>query len=518
MEAHRGMVPRLVCCVVVILASATRANCKPPHIVFIVADDLGWNDVGWNNPKMATPNLNRLAKQGVILGSAYVQPICSPSRASFMTGYFPIRLGLQQKSIRPHSSKRIPRNITIIPEVLKSRGYATHMVGKWHLGFCNWKYTPTRRGFDSFFGNLFGSNDYYQHIANGEFFPEFKATSWLTSGPLSLIKSSLRMTSKVVIKGTDFRFNETVYREAIGHYATELFSERAVTVIERHDKAKPLFLYLAFKSPHGPLQVPKRYERRCKKIKSKSRRIYCGMVAALDEAVGNVTKALFRTGLTDNLLLVFTSDNGGAVYVGGNNLPLRGAKTSLWEGGTRVPAFVFSPTLLGKRGYKHSGLFHGVDWLPTFAHVAGASTDQIRSIDGINQWQMLTKGRLSQRSEFVYNLDNQEKNGAIRFGDWKLIAGRAGVFNKWYPVMGEHVHNTDFDKDNTTDDSTYMLFNIKADPSERFDQFSLEPTVAAAMVEKLDRWRGLMVPAQSADSHPRADPSLYDGVWTPGWC
>ncbi|KAL8620190.1 hypothetical protein ACOMHN_060846 [Nucella lapillus] len=491
---------------------------RPPHIVFIVADDMGWNDIGWHNPQMVSPHLNRLARQGVILESAYTQAICTPSRASFMTGYFPIRLGFQHKSARPPSTKHIPSNISTLPEVLKTRGYQTHMVGKWHLGLCNWKHTPIGRGFDSFFGFLFGSADYYQHWASAVFQPEFKVNSWLTSGPLSLVSSSLRVSSKVFRKGIDFRFNRTLYTDAIGHYSTELLSERAVTIIERHNRKEPLFLYLAFKSPHGPLQVPKHYQRRCRNMQSKARRIYCGMVAALDQAVGNVTKALRRARMMNNLLLVFTSDNGGAVYTGGNNLPLRGAKTTLWEGGNRVPAFVYSPTLLKKRGYKHDGLFHAVDWLPTFAHVAGASTDKFPGVDGINQWDMLSKGSLSKRAGFVYNIDDEDKNGAIRFGDWKLIAGRAGVFNKWYPVMGDHVHDTDFEKDRSTNNSTYMLFNIKADPEERFDQFNLEPAIAKSMTERLQQWRRLMVPAQSPVPHPRADPILHGGVWTPGFC
>ncbi|XP_076450041.1 arylsulfatase B-like [Babylonia areolata] len=504
--------------VIVIFSVFPAVWAKPPHIIFIVADDLGWNDIGWHNPQMVSPNLNRLARQGVILESAYVQPICTPSRASFMTGYFPIRLGLQHRSIRPPSTQHLPSNISTLPEVLRTRGYHTHMVGKWHLGFCDWRYTPTGRGFDSFFGYLYGSTDYYHYSTTAEFHPEFKATSWLTSGALSLVSSTLRVTSKVQRKGIDFRFNQTVYTEPMGRYSTEVLSERAVTIIERHDRGKPLFLYLAFKSPHAPLQAPARYRRRCKNMQSKARKIYCGMVAALDQAVGNVTRALRKARLMNNLLLVFTSDNGGAVYTGGNNLPLRGAKTTLWEGGTRVPAFVYSPTLLNRRGYRHHGLFHAVDWLPTFAHVAGASTSSFPGVDGINQWQMLSKGGPSKRSGFVYNIDDKDKNGAIRSGEWKLIAGKVGVFNKWYPIMGEHVHHTDFEKDTITNNSTYLLFNIKADPEERFDQFNLEPVIAQSMVDKLQQWRQLMVAPQNAAPHPKADPELYDGVWTPGFC
>lgn len=504
------------CLFIVAFSVVPSTVANPPHIIFIVADDLGWNDVGWHNPDMLTPNLDRLAQQGVILDSSYVQSICTPSRASFMTSYFPLRLGFQHKSIRATSPKYIPTNITMLPERLKEKGYQTHMVGKWHLGFCNWKYTPTGRGFDSFFGYLYGSSDYYIHTASAEFRPEFRATGWLTSGPLSLLSSSVRMSSILNIKAYDFRFNQSVYKEARGRYTTELFTERAVTIVERHDQRDPLFLYLAFKSPHGPLQVPERYYHQFRHLKSRSRKIYCGMVLALDEAVGNVTQALRRTGMMKNTLLIFTTDNGGAVYVGGNNLPLRGAKTTLWEGGTRGPAFVYSPSLLEKRGYTHDGLFHAVDWFPTILHVAGLPPE--RGIDGVNQWEMLSKGHYSARLEFPYNIDDQERNGAIRYGDWKLIAGKAGIFNRWYPVKGEHSNRTDFDRDRNTHNSTYMLFNIKEDPEERNDRYLSEPGVAEALVERLREWRKVMVPAQDPLPHPRADPSLYGGAWSPGWC
>ncbi|KAL5008803.1 hypothetical protein ScPMuIL_014384 [Solemya velum] len=135
-----------------------------PHILFIVADDLGWNDVSWHNPQMITPNLEKLAKNGVILNSSYVQPVCSPSRNCFMSGYYPFHTGLQHAVIHNWQANYLPGNLTTLPQKMKDLGYSTHMIGKWHLGFCDWKYTPTFRGFDSFLGFYSGAEDYYTHM------------------------------------------------------------------------------------------------------------------------------------------------------------------------------------------------------------------------------------------------------------------------------------------------------------------------------------------------------------------
>nr|KAG5699422.1 hypothetical protein BaRGS_016268 [Batillaria attramentaria] len=215
---------------------------------------------------MLTPNLDKYAAQGVILNSSYVQPVCTP----------------------------------------------------WHLGFCNWKYTPMFRGFDTFFGYYNGAEDYYTHIRDN---------------------------------GFDFRFNDTVYHGGDNVYSAELLAVRAEQIIRTHDKSSPLFLYLPFQSVHAPLEVPKRFEDLYSHIQTKDRRIYCGMVSALDEAFGNVTQALEDSGIADNMLLIFTTDNGGPTYSGANNLPLRGAKTTTWEGGTKGAAFVYSKNLFKRTAY-----------------------------------------------------------------------------------------------------------------------------------------------------------------------
>ncbi|XP_048255353.1 arylsulfatase J-like [Haliotis rufescens] len=183
---------------------------EKPNIVFIVADDLGWNDVGYRNPQMITPNLDRLAKAGVILNSSYVQPLCSPSRNCFMSCYFPYHTGLQDGVIQTDAAKFLPANLTTLPQKLKQLGYDAHMVGKWHLGFCNWKYTPTERGFDTYLGHYSGAEDYFTHMLKD---PQGEV-------------------------GLDFHLNKIAYREANGTYSAYVFANRAVEFIEGHNNTK----------------------------------------------------------------------------------------------------------------------------------------------------------------------------------------------------------------------------------------------------------------------------------------
>ncbi|KAK7099015.1 hypothetical protein V1264_003219 [Littorina saxatilis] len=469
-----------------------------PHILFIVADDLGWNDVVWRDPTMHTPTLSRMARQGILLNSYYVQPLCSPSRSAFMSGYFPFHTGLQHGVIMPEQKAYLPANLTTLPQSLKDLGYATHAVGKWHLGFCNWKYTPTFRGFDSFLGYYNAAEDYYTHMAG---------------------------------RGYDFRQDTAVDKDDAGKYSAYTFAERAQVLIGQHNTSQPLFLYLAFQSVHGPLEVPAVYENVfCGHIQNETRRTKCGMVAILDEAIANITGHLEDTGLIDNMLIVFTTDNGGPVWDAGNNWPLRGAKATMWEGGTRGTAFVYSKNLFQNKGTVHKGMMHAVDWFPTMMTAAGGSPPP--GIDGVSQWESLTTGSPSPRSEFVYNMDAIEDgqkpafHAAIRSGDWKLMQGPAGMgpagipYNGWYPVPGVDGEQEEFDESAVEDPGPddYQLFNIKEDPTEHHDVKDKYPDVLAKMKARLAEWRQTMVPANFPENDPAANPEHYGGTWTPGWC
>ena len=203
--------------------------------MLIVSDDLGYNDVSWHNMDMITPHMQTLVNTGVRLEQSYVQPLCTPTRAALMTGRYPIHTGRQHSCLNPQEPKGLNASFTLLPQYLQTLGYHTHMVGKWHLGFCHESYLPTRRGFDSYYGYWTGGQDYYQH-------------------------AHISVTEPKV-SGYDFREGEEVARSARGTYSTHLFADRAGKIIkDSSSNSAPFFLYLAFQSVHGPLQVPQEYE------------------------------------------------------------------------------------------------------------------------------------------------------------------------------------------------------------------------------------------------------------------
>merc|ERR1712215_152480 len=201
-------------------------HAQPPNIIVILADDLGYNDVSWHNPAVLTPNLARLASEGVTLEQHYSQPICSPTRGALLTGKYPIHNGLHNGVIEPLVPHGLDTAHVTLAEELKRSNYSTHIVGKWHLGICNKKFWPTNRGFDHHYGFLLGAESYFTHSRDG---------------------------------GYDFRDDEEVALTANGTYSTTLIQERAIDIIPQHDKDKPLFLYIPFQAVHGPLEVPEVY-------------------------------------------------------------------------------------------------------------------------------------------------------------------------------------------------------------------------------------------------------------------
>ncbi|XP_069103593.1 arylsulfatase J-like [Argopecten irradians] len=334
----------LIVCVIIV-HETTHVHANPRHILFIVADDFGWNDVGFRNENISTPNIDKLAKEGVILNQSYVQPVCSPSRNAFMTGVYPFKAGLQHLVIWPDQKVCAPTNLKFLPQHLKGLGYKTHMIGKWHLGFCKWECTPTYRGFDTFNGFLGGQQDYYTKVN--------------TRG------------NKV---GYDFRNNTATDKDGIGTYSTYEFAARAAELIGIHNKSEPFFLYMPLQSVHIPIQVPIEYENMYKHIHNEGRRKFSGMVTAMDDVIGVVTDALKVYGMYEDTLIIFTADNGGWPAANGNNWPLRGSKITIYEGGTRVTAFVHGAGL-EKTGYTYNGMIHAVDWSPTIVAAAGGVPD-----------------------------------------------------------------------------------------------------------------------------------------------
>ncbi len=408
-----------------------------PHIVHIVADDLGWKDVGFNGcTDIKTPHLDSLAAGGAKLTQFYVQPMCTPTRAVLMTGRYPYRYGLQTAVIPSVSSYGLDTSEWLMPQCLKEAGYKTAIIGKWHLGHTDRKYWPRQRGFDYQYGAMIGELDYFTHEEHG-------VLDW-------------------------YRDNEPVREKG---YTTELFGNDAVRLIGNHDPATPLYLYLAFNAPHTPYQAPEEYTARYKDIADPTRRIYAGMVTCLDDQIGRVVAALEKKGMRSNTLILFHSDNGGtknALFAGVmadmskvripcDNGPYRDGKASLFEGGTRVCALANWPGRI--RPQEVGGLIHAADLYPTFAALAGASTQKCKPLDGLNVWNVIARGGSSPRTEFFYNIE--PFRAAMRQGDWKLI---------W----------------RTTLPSSAELYDLSKDPAEEENLAAAHPDRVEAMKQRLD--------------------------------
>lgn len=416
---------------------ALGAPASKPHIVHIIADDLGWKDVGFNGcTDIKTPNIDRLAAEGAKLTQFYVQPMCTPTRAAIMTGRYPFRYGLQTAVIPSVSAYGLDTSEWLMPQCLKEAGYKTAIIGKWHLGHADKQWWPKQRGFDYQYGAMIGELDYFTHDEHG-------VLDW-------------------------FRDNEPVREEG---YTTTLLGKDAARLIEQHDPGTPLYLYLTFNAPHTPYQAPQEYIDRYAGIQDPTRRTYAGMVACLDDEIGRVITALEKKGMRGNTLIIFHSDNGGtrnAMFSGVmadvskitlpcDNGPYREGKGTLFEGGTRVCALANWPGQI-KAGTV-DGLIHAVDLYPTLAALAGAATSKCKPLDGANVWGTIATGASSPREEIIYNIE--PFRGAVRQGNWKLI---------WRTLLPSSVD----------------LYDLSTDPSEQSNLAPANPERVAAMKQRIE--------------------------------
>ena len=391
-----------------------------PNIILIVADDLGYNDVSFHgSDQIPTPNLDHLAHTGIILNNYYVSPICTPTRSALLTGRHPIHTGMQHDVISGTETYGLPLSETLLPEYLNKLGYRSHIVGKWHLGMFKWEYTPLHRGFESHLGYYQGREDYFTHVCEARL---GHVHQW----------------------GVDFRRDKEMMWNYTGKYSTDIFRDEAVRIIRNHNKSEPLFLYLPFQAVHSgnadsiSLQAPVELIRKFNYIENIQRRTYAAIVASLDNAVGTIYDTLRDSGMLDNSIIVFTTDNGGPAngYDGNaaSNFPLRGIKNTLWEGGVRGVGFIHSP-LLRTSGYVSDHLLHVCDWLPTLFRAAGGNPDTLQNLDGFDAWDMLSRNGSAVRGEVLHNIDPISDFAAIRIGDYKLLVGEEhhGRWDKWYP-------------------------------------------------------------------------------------
>eukprot|EP00039_Didymoeca_costata_P006969 m.95015 g.95015 ORF g.95015 m.95015 type:complete len:649 (-) comp13473_c0_seq4:141-2087(-) len=373
-----------------------RAGSTKPHILFVVADDYGYNDVGYHqnakssaNPEglpttnpaaglLPTPTIDKLAAEGVKLENYYVQPLCSPTRSTIMTGRYPSHTGIGPDVIMIDWPYGVPAREVFFAERLQAAGYRTHAVGKWHLGACDERYVATYRGFDSYVGYLSGGQGYYNQAGdrNGSAVNELPKCL----GPACQ-----------------------------NNYSSVFFANEAVRIVNEHDINKPLFVYLAFQSVHNPYDVPPiehiDINKTFPEIVNYERRIYAGMVVMLDRAVAQVTEAFETKGIWDDTVLIFTADNGG---IGpGSNYPLRGLKVLNWEGGIKAVGFVRGTNSNIRplpAGTISNALFHSTDWFPTVCEIAQADLGNGLPLDGYNQWDVMRGVAETNRTTIFHNV------------------------------------------------------------------------------------------------------------------
>jgi arylsulfatase A-like enzyme len=420
------------------LSISAKAAPTSPNIVVILADDLGYADLGCQGSRdVLTPHIDSIAANGVRFTDGYADhPVCSPSRAGLMSGMYQHRFGFERNSgperyAAPNFG--LPRSVPTLAERLKKAGYATGMVGKWHIGFKK-GLRPHERGFDFFYGFLSGAHTYLparfedyadRLMRNGEYITDEK------------------------------------------EYLTDAFARESAAFIER-SKDKPFFLYLAFNAVHAPLEATSDYEQRFPHITDPKRKTYAGMLAAMDDAVGRVLTNLREHNLEENTLVFFYSDNGGpTAETTSRNDPLRGYKGQVYEGGVRVPFMIQWKGAL-PAGMVYGNMVMGFDVHATALAAAGAPMPVDQPLDGVNLLPFLTGEKTGAPHDRLFWRSGKRKHAA-RVGDWKLVQDR---------------------------DAPPQLFNLARDIGEANDLAATNPEKLREMQAIYDAWDADMIPAQ----------------------
>ena len=417
----------LIFCLSLSFVGCSTPATSSPNVVIMIADDMGWADVGYHGSLIRTPEIDAIAAEGAELNHFYAHPVCSPTRGALMTGRSPLKTGVLSP-FEPYYQKGVATDEKFMPQYFKDAGYQTFAVGKWHLGPNLVNQHPQRRGFDHFYGHLNGYLNYTMHTL-------WRAVDWQRNG-------------------------ETVMEEG---YTTHLEADEAVRLIENRDPNKPMFLYVAFNAPHTPLQAPAETIAEYADIEDPNRRTFAAMVTELDRAIGRIIAALETEGIEDNTLVLFMSDNGGAPDRGASNGALRGGKGSPWEGGIRLPAALRWPGKLDA-GTTFDGRVTIEDLLPTFAAATGVPLNAPKPLDGQNLWPAIAEGgEMVERDAVLGNYGRGKLQLAYFSGQWKLVQANE-----------------------TGQDSEYYLFDIRNDPNEQSDLATVNPDVLDRMTAELN--------------------------------
>ena len=420
-----------------LLSPFLSSNAAQPNIVIFYADDLGWGELGCQGytKDIPTPHIDALAKNGLRFTNGYVAATyCSPSRAGLMTGRYPTRFGHEFNTVANTVGLRSDQ--TTIATRLKTLGYATIAVGKWHLGNQP-ENLPTKRGFDEFYGTL--NNTPFFH-------------------PTNFIDSRISNEVRTV---TDPNF-----------YTTDAYADRSIDWIEKN-KTKPWFLYLPFNAQHAPLQAPKKYLERFPKITDEKRQLFAAMMASMDDAIGRVVGKIRALGQEENTLIFFIADNGGpTASTTSHNGPLRGFKMTTFEGGPRVP---YIAQWKGKipAGKTYDLPVMNLDVLPTAIIAAGGKTDPSWQLDGVDLMPYLTGKPTSRPHQTLYWRYGPQ--WAIRHGDLKLVVSKGG--------SGQP-----------------ELYDLATDIGESKDLASAQPAKVKELQALWDKWSAEQAPASTPDA------------------
>ena len=441
---HRFIAPLIACAALTAFTGCSTASRSDspvagarPNIIFIMADDLGWADPGFNGGDASlTPHIDRLAGRSVKMTQFYTNAVCATTRCALMTGRHGFRNWMDWRSedfgkpsylamlnmkvakndrgVETRMVMGLDDNERTVAEALRDSGYETAMVGKWHLGEWLHEHLPMGQGFEHQYGHYGWGIDYTNYTIPHNAPARFAVYDW-------------------------HRNQQPVNEQG---YATDLFANEAVQRIQHRDPDRPLFLYVAFNAIHGPLESIPRYT---DKLDKRQAAIKC-----LDDAVGQIVGAVEQAGIADNTLIVFTNDNGGLRPE--FNAPYRGTKNTNYEGGVRVPCLVRYDGRL-KPGSTNDAMMHVIDVMPTLITLAGANPDQPRPLDGIDMTGAIFDGAPAPRTELVYEISNSVRPAAIRSGDHKLIGDE--------------------------------LYDIAKDPSEKNDIAKSHPDIVARLKARL---------------------------------
>ena len=443
-----------------------------PNFIVIFCDDLGWGDLScYGHPTIATPNLDRMASEGMRLTQFYVAAsVCTPSRAALMTGRYPVRSGMcgKRRVLFPNSVGGLPKSEWTIAEVLKQQGYATGMVGKWHLGHLP-PYLPTEHGFDSYYGIPY-SNDMDKVAPRGV--NVFKDPDW-------------KHFNVPLLSGTQSSGVKEIERPVDQRTITRRYVERAIDYIRDQEEGQPFFLYLAHSLPHVPLFRSDEF------IGHSRPGLYGDVIEEIDAGVGSILQELKDRGIAEKTLVMFTSDNGPWLSFGdqgGSAGPLRNGKGTTFEGGLRVPGLFWMPGTIPS-GVVSAELASTLDLLPTFAAISGAALPADTPLDGHDLSAMLVEQRPSPRKTMFY------------YRDYRLMAIRHGRYKAHFITQDSYVPGSNV----ATDHDPPLLYDLEIDLGEKRNIAADHPEIIAEIMKiKREQETNMTTAPSQTDRKPDA--------------